>query len=76
MRVHITNLPDEVKTEELRQLVGMFGVIKSIVRCKDRSVEGNDGHVIVEMEQGDDARVVTAHLNGKEFKGCKLNVAI
>jgi RNA recognition motif-containing protein len=76
MRVHISHLSNEVKSEDLRQLIGMHGAIKSIVRSVDRTAGKNDGHVIVEMERREDARKVVDRLNGKEFKGCKLHVAV
>ena len=74
MKLHITNLSDRVKTAELREFLGKFGLIESVKILKNQRDEEAPGHAIVEMSSRDDAGRVVSALNGKVFEGQALKV--
>ncbi len=70
-RLYVGNLPYTVTEEELRNLFGQHGEVRSVTVVMDRDTGRPRGFAFVEMEDGQAAMQA---LDGQEFGGRNLRV--
>ena len=74
MNIYVGNLSFDATDDDVRQLFAGFGDVSTVNLINDRDTGRPKGFGFVEMPQQDQAQSAIAELNGKEFKGRRLNV--
>jgi len=74
MNIFVGSLTPEVTTDDLQQLFGQFGAVRSANVIKDKFSGVSRGFGFVEMDSNEEAQAAMNALNGKEFKGQSLTV--
>jgi RNA recognition motif-containing protein len=74
MNIYVGNLSFDAGEDEVRQLFAQFGEVSTVNLISDRDSGRPKGFGFVEMAQQEQAQAAIAGLNGKDFKGRKLNV--
>jgi RNA recognition motif-containing protein len=74
MNIYVGNLSFDAGEDEVRQLFAQFGEVATVNLITDRDSGRPKGFGFVEMAQQEQAQAAIAGLNGKDFKGRKLNV--
>lgn len=75
MNIYVGNLSYDVTENELEQMFGSFGPIKSVKLISDKFSGRSKGFGFVEMSTRDDAERAIAELNGKDIRGRALVVS-
>ncbi len=76
MNIYVSNLSYETTEEELRDLFSQHGEIATLNIIKDKFTNRSRGFGFVEMPDQGQAEAAIQAINGKEFGGRNLNVAI
>jgi RNA recognition motif-containing protein len=74
MNIYIGNLSREVTEEDLNQLFGTYGALKSAKVIRDMFTQDSKGFGFVEMQSKSDGEKAINELNGKELKGKRIVV--
>lgn len=74
MRLYIGNLPPELTTEQLTDLVTPYGAAASVRVVTERGSGVSRGFGFVEMEKSEEALAAITALNGREVSGNPLVV--
>lgn len=72
-KMFVGNLPEETSEEDLSELFGQFGRVRSVRVTRDVFSGRCRGFGFVEME-GHEARAAIAALDGRDFKGRPIRV--
>src|SRR5271156_850795 len=73
-KLYVGNLPYSATSEELNQLFGTHGAVKSADVIMDRETGRSKGFGFVEMESETEAKAEIAALNGHQLGGRALTV--
>jgi cold-inducible RNA-binding protein len=73
-RLYVGNLSYSVSNEQLEELFGAFGQVKSAQVVMDRDTGRSKGFGFVEMSDGAGAQAAIDGMNGKEVDGRSLTV--
>jgi RNA recognition motif-containing protein len=73
-KLYVGNLPYSATSEELNQLFGTHGAVKSADVIMDRETGRSKGFGFVEMESETEAKAAIAALNGHQLGGRALTV--
>jgi cold-inducible RNA-binding protein len=76
MNIYVGNLSWGVDNNELQQLFGEFGPVKSANLIEDRETGRSKGFGFVEMENTADGEKAIEALNGKDIDGRSLTVNV
>lgn len=74
MNIFVGNLSRDVTDEDLRNLFGNYGQVKSVKVIRDMFSQESKGFGFVEMSALAEAQKAINELNTKEVKGKKLTV--
>ncbi len=74
MNIYVGNLPFSIRDNELSELFGEYGQVKSANVIMDRSSGLSKGYGFVEMDDSNAAEEAIQYLNGKDIKGRELRV--
>ena len=74
MNIYVGNLSRDVTDEDLRNLFGNYGQVRSAKVIKDMFSQESKGFGFVEMPGLSEAQKAINELNTKEVKGKKLTV--
>ena len=75
-KLYVGNLPFSTSEDELRDLFGQAGTIRSVTIPMDKMTNRPRGFAFVEMESEDDANKAIGMFNGKDLGGRSMNVSI
>jgi len=75
-KLYIGNLAFSVNSENLSQLFTKYGAVESVKVITDRDTGRSKGFAFVEMSTDDAANKCIEDLNGREFEGRAMNIAI
>jgi len=67
-KVYVGNLSFTATEDELRELFGPYGSIKSVNIITDKYTGRSRGFAFVELESEEEANKASSELNGKPFK--------
>ena len=74
-KLYVGNLSYQVSEEQLTELFGAHGTVKSVNVIKDRDTGQSKGFGFVEMEEGDAADSAISALDGTDFEGRSIRVS-
>ena len=74
MKIYVGNLPWSTTDQELSELFGSSGEVRSATVITDRETGRSRGFGFVEMDNDEDAKKAIAELNGKDMGGRPLRV--
>ncbi len=74
MKIFIKGLPLQVGEEELKEVFGDFGQVKSLRIIVDRETGKSKGFGFVEMPSDDEAREAIRNMNGGDYYGNRILV--
>jgi len=74
MKIYVGNLPWSTTDQELSDMFGEIGAVRSATVITDRETGRSRGFGFVEMDSDDDAKKAIADFNGKEMGGRPLRV--
>ena len=74
MKIYVGNLPWSTTDQELSDMFGEMGEVRSATVITDRETGRSRGFGFVEMDNDDNAKKAIADLNGKEVGGRPLRV--
>ncbi len=74
MKIYVGNLPWSTTDQELSELFGDSGEVRSATVITDRETGRSRGFGFVEMDNDEDAKKAIADLNGKDMGGRPLRV--
>lgn len=69
MKLYVGNLPWDINSEKLTELVLPFGEPESVNVITDRETGQSRGFAFVELRSADEGRAAMNGLNGKEVNG-------
>ena len=73
-RLYVGNLGYTVGSEELQELFGQYGQVKSAQVLNDRETGRSRGFGFVEMDDDTEADAAVQALDGNDYEGRRLNV--
>ena len=74
MKLYVGNLPFSTSNQDLNDIFGEIGAVKSCNVIEDRETGRSRGFGFVEMANKEDGERAIAELNGKEVNGRELKV--
>ena len=74
MKIYVGNLPWSTTDQELSDMFGEMGEVRSATVITDRETGRSRGFGFVEMDNDENAKKAIADLNGKEVGGRPLRV--
>jgi len=74
MKIYVGNLPWSATDQELSEMFGALGAVRSATIITDRETGRSRGFGFVEMENDEDAKQAIAEINGKDMGGRPLRV--
>lgn len=74
MKIYVGNLPWSTTDQELSEMFGEIGAVRSATVITDRETGRSRGFGFVEMDSDDDAKKAIEDFNGKEMGGRPLRV--
>lgn len=74
MNIYVGNLPFGATENEIEDLFGRFGAVKSAAIITDRDTGRSRGFGFVEMANDDEAQKAIDDLNGQDMDGRPLTV--
>ena len=74
MNIYVGNLAYSVTDDDLRELFGEFGEVRSASVISDKVTGQSKGFGFVEMQDNSAADMAIKELNGKQVKGRALKV--
>ena len=74
MKIYVGNLPRSTTDQELSDMFGEIGAVRSATVITDRETGRSRGFGFVEMDSDDDAKKAIADFNGKDMGGRPLRV--
>ena len=74
MKIYVGNLPWSTTDQELSDMFGEIGAVRSATVITDRETGRSRGFGFVEMDSDDDAKKAIADFNGKDMGGRPLRV--
>jgi len=74
MKIYVGNLPWSATDQELSEMFGEIGAVRSATVITDRETGRSRGFGFVEMDSDDDAKKAIADFNGKDMGGRPLRV--
>ena len=74
MNIYVGNLAYSVTDDDLRELFGEFGEVRSTSVISDKVTGQSKGFGFVEMQDNSAANTAIKELNGKQVKGRALKV--
>ena len=74
MNIYVGNLPYSTSEDDLRQMFGEYGPVKSANVIKDRDTGNSKGFGFVEMENKADGEKAIQNLNGSSVDGRNIKV--
>ncbi len=74
MKIYVGNLPWSTTDQELSDMFGALGSVRSATVITDRETGRSRGFGFVEMDSDDDAKKAIAEFNGKDMGGRPLRV--
>ena len=74
MKIYVGNLPWSTTDQELSEMFGQIGAVRSASVITDRETGRSRGFGFVEMDSDEDAKTAIADLNGKDMGGRPLRV--
>lgn len=74
MKIYVGNLPWSTTDQELSEMFGEIGAVRSATVITDRETGRSRGFGFVEMDSDGDAKKAIADFNGKEMGGRPLRV--
>ncbi len=74
MNIYVGNLAYSVTDDDLRELFGEFGEVRSVSVISDKVTGQSKGFGFVEMQDNSAADMAIKELNGKQVKGRALKV--
>jgi RNA recognition motif-containing protein len=73
-RLYVGNLAYSVTSDDLQEMFGRFGTVRSAQVLSDRETGRSRGFGFVEMENDDEADAAIENLDGTEQQGRRLTV--
>lgn len=74
MNIYVGNLSYGAKEDELRDLFGQYGNVKSVKIITDRDTGRSRGFAFVEMDSHGEGEAAINGLNGTEYDGRALSI--
>ena len=74
MKLHVGNLPKNISSEQLNEIVKPFGTVESAEVVTDRKSGESRGYGFVVFTKAEEASAAVAGLNGKDFDGQAIKV--
>jgi len=74
MKIYVGNLPWSATDQELSEMFGEIGAVRSATVITDRETGRSRGFGFVEMDSDEDAKKAIADFNGKDMGGRPLRV--
>jgi len=72
--IRVTNLPEEIQDQDLKELFGPFGRVTRIFLAKDKYTGQSKGFAFVSYERREDAAKAISSVNGYGYANLILNV--
>lgn len=74
MKLYVGNLPFSTSNQDLNDLFGQVGTVKSSNVIEDRETGRSRGFGFVEMSSDEEGKAAIAQFDGKDFDGRNLKV--